>query len=90
MNASLNKRCSSLRELMASGADDAPAITAPGTVALTFRALRSLVEQTIDMPDYLRSQLPDLFPEVVDNVLPKMLPMITSKYVPILFDYLRQ
>ena len=27
-----------------------------------------LVEQTIEMPDYLRNQLPDLFPEVVDNV----------------------
>jgi hypothetical protein len=48
-----------------------------------------LVEQTIEMPDYLRNQLPDLFPEVVDNVMPKMLPQITPKYVPILFDHLR-
>jgi hypothetical protein len=48
-----------------------------------------LVEGSIEMPDYLRNQLPDLFPEVVDNVLPKMLPQITPKYVPILFEHLR-
>ena len=60
-------------------------------IALQIRALLiALVERTIDMPDYLRNQLPDLFPEVVDNVMPKMLPQITPKYVPILFDYLRQ
>jgi hypothetical protein len=47
-----------------------------------------LVEQTIEMPDYLRNQLPDLFPEVVDNVMPRM-PQITPRYVPILFDHLR-
>jgi hypothetical protein len=41
------------------------------------------------MPDYLRNQLPDLFPEVVDNVMPKMLLAITPKYVPILFEHLR-
>lgn len=49
-----------------------------------------LVEDTIEMPDYLRQQLPDLFPEVVDNVLPKMLPEITPRYVPILFEQLRR
>jgi Fe-S oxidoreductase/FAD/FMN-containing dehydrogenase len=48
-----------------------------------------LVEQRIPMPDYLRNQLPDLFPEVVDNVMPKMLPEAAPKYVPILFDHLR-
>jgi hypothetical protein len=46
------------------------------------------VEAQIDMPDYLRRQLPDLFPEVVDNVLPKLLPQITPKYVPALYRYL--
>jgi hypothetical protein len=39
------------------------------------------------MPAYLRQQPPDLFPEVVDNVLPKMLPDITPKFVPLLFDH---
>jgi Fe-S oxidoreductase len=62
----------------------------PGMMPKVLPDMIALVEQTIDMPDYLRSQLPDLFPEVVDNVLPKMLPTITPKYVPILFDYLRQ
>jgi acyl-CoA synthetase (AMP-forming)/AMP-acid ligase II len=32
---------------MSAGADDAPAISAPGTVPLTYRALRMLVERTI-------------------------------------------
>ena len=40
-------RCSTLRELMSKGADDAPAIVAPGTIPLTYRGLRALVEKTI-------------------------------------------
>src|SRR5262245_21946551 len=47
MNASSSKRCSTLRELMATGADDAPAVGAPGAAALTHLGLRALVEQTI-------------------------------------------
>jgi acyl-CoA synthetase (AMP-forming)/AMP-acid ligase II len=47
MSPSPTTRCSTLRQLMAAGADAAPAITAPGSTALTFRALRALVEQTI-------------------------------------------
>jgi acyl-CoA synthetase (AMP-forming)/AMP-acid ligase II len=47
MTASPGKRCSTLHELMAAGADDAPAVGAPGTIALTYRGLRALVEQTI-------------------------------------------
>ncbi|HLZ25901.1 MAG TPA: FAD-binding and (Fe-S)-binding domain-containing protein [Chloroflexota bacterium] len=62
----------------------------PGMMPRVLPHMIALVERTIDMPDYLRNQLPDLFPQVVDNVLPKMLPQITPKYVPILFDYLRQ
>src|SRR5205085_6810751 len=44
----------------------------PGMLPKVLPDMIALVEQTIDMPDYLRSQLPDLFPEVVDNVMPKM------------------
>ena len=40
-------RSSTLRQLMSAGADDAPAIAAPGTVPLTYRALRTLVAKTI-------------------------------------------
>jgi acyl-CoA synthetase (AMP-forming)/AMP-acid ligase II len=40
-------RSSTLRELMSKGADDAPAIAAPGTIPLTYRGLRTLVEKTI-------------------------------------------
>ena len=40
-------RSSTLRELMSAGADEAPAIAAPGTVPLTYRGLRALVETTI-------------------------------------------
>jgi oxalate---CoA ligase len=40
-------KASTLRQLMAAGADGAPAIGAPGTAALTFAGLRALVEQTI-------------------------------------------
>jgi hypothetical protein len=64
-------------------------ILLPGMMPKVLPYMIRLVEQTIDMPDYLRNQLPDLFPEVVDNVMPKMLPQITPKYVPILFDHLR-
>src|SRR5438270_6115540 len=49
MNASSSKRASTVRELMAAGADDAPAVAAPGTAALTYRGLRALVEQTVAM-----------------------------------------
>jgi Fe-S oxidoreductase/FAD/FMN-containing dehydrogenase len=62
----------------------------PGMMPKVLPSMIALVEQTIDMPDYLRSQLPDLFPQVVNNVMPKMLPEITPKYVLILFDYLRK
>jgi len=62
----------------------------PGMIPKVLPHLIALVEQTIDMPDYLRRQLPELFPEVVDNVLPKMLPDIMPKFVPILFERLRQ
>jgi len=48
-----------------------------------------LVEEQIEMPEYLRRQLPDLFPEVVDNVLPKLLPEIAPRYTPVLFEKLR-
>jgi Fe-S oxidoreductase/FAD/FMN-containing dehydrogenase len=61
----------------------------PGMLPKVLPNMIRLVEQTIPMPDYLRNQLPDLFPEVVDNVMPKMLPEVTPKYVPILFDHLR-
>ncbi len=40
-------RRSTLRQLMSAGADEAPAIAAPGTVPLSYRALRTLVEKTI-------------------------------------------
>lgn len=40
-------RSSTLRQLMSAGADDAPAIVAPGTVPLSYRGLRALVETTI-------------------------------------------
>jgi hypothetical protein len=61
----------------------------PGMMPKVLPHMIRLVEQTIPMPDYLRNQLPDLFPEVVDNVMPKMLPEIAPKYVPILFNHLR-
>ena len=38
----------SLRDLLASGAEDAPAISAPARSPLTFGSLRSLIAQTID------------------------------------------
>jgi len=38
----------SLRDLLASGAEDAPAISAPARSPLTFGGLRSLIAQTID------------------------------------------
>src|SRR5215831_714138 len=47
MNAPVRTRSSTLRQLMAAGADIAPAIGAPGTPALTFGGLRSQVEQAI-------------------------------------------
>ncbi len=47
MTTASTERASTLRELMAAGADDAPAIGAPGIKALTYRGLRALVEQTI-------------------------------------------
>jgi Cysteine-rich domain len=62
----------------------------PGMMPKVLPHMIKLVERTIDMPDYLRTQLPDLFPQVVDNVMPKMLPAFTPKHVPILFDYLRK
>jgi hypothetical protein len=65
-------------------------ILLPGMMPKVLPHLIRLVEDTIAMPDYLRRQLPDLFPEVVDNVLPKMLPEITPRYVPVLFEHLRQ
>ncbi len=37
-----------LRDLLASGAEEAPAISAPGRSPLAFGALRSLIEQTIE------------------------------------------
>ncbi len=36
-----------LRDLLANGADDAPAISAPGKAPLGFGALRSLIAETI-------------------------------------------
>ena len=36
-----------LRDLLANGADDAPAISAPGKSPLSFGALRSLIAETI-------------------------------------------
>ena len=36
-----------LRDLLAAGADDSTALTAPGGVALTFGALRALVADTV-------------------------------------------
>ena len=38
----------SLRDLLAAGAQDAPAISAPGRSALSFGALRSLIAHTIE------------------------------------------
>ncbi len=40
-------RCSTLIELLANGADDAPAISAPGTPSLSFGGLRALVQTSI-------------------------------------------
>jgi len=40
-------RCSTLLELLAKGADDAPAISAPGVPSLSFGGLRSLVQKSI-------------------------------------------
>jgi hypothetical protein len=65
-------------------------ILLPGMMPKVLPHLIGLMERTIEMPEYLRQQLPDLFPQVVDNVLPKMLPEITPKYVPILFEHLRE
>jgi hypothetical protein len=48
-----------------------------------------LVERRIPMPEYLRNQLPDLFPEVVAKVMPRPLPEVAPKYVPVLFAHLR-
>jgi Fe-S oxidoreductase len=62
----------------------------PGMMPKVLPHMIRLVEQQIPMPEYLRSQLPDLFPEVVDNVMPKMLPELAPKYVPVLFEHLRQ
>lgn len=42
-----SKRSSNLRQLISAGANDAPAITAPGTAPLSYGQLRTLVEQTI-------------------------------------------
>jgi Fe-S oxidoreductase/FAD/FMN-containing dehydrogenase len=61
----------------------------PGMMPKVTPDLVRLVEDSIEMPDYLRQQLPDLFPEVVDNVMPQLLPEITPKYVPVLFEHLR-
>jgi len=62
----------------------------PGMMPKVLPHMIQLVEQRIPMPDYLRNQLPDLFPEVVGNVMPHMLPELAPKYVPILFEHLRQ
>jgi cysteine-rich protein len=64
-------------------------ILLPGMMAKVLPHMIALVQRNIEMPGYLRNQLPDLFPEVVDNVMPKMLPTIAPRYVPVLFDYLR-
>ena len=40
-------RCSTLKELMVAGADDAPAISAQGAEPLTYKGLRGLVDATI-------------------------------------------
>lgn len=61
----------------------------PGMMPKVLPAMIRLVEESIAMPEYLRSQLPDLFPEVVDNVLPKMLPEVAPRYVPRLYAHLR-
>jgi oxalate---CoA ligase len=42
-----SNRSSTLRQLISTGGDDAPAIAAPGTGPMTYRGLRALVEQTI-------------------------------------------
>jgi len=47
MTSSAKPRSATLRQLMAAGADTAPAIGAPGTAALTYDGLRALVERTI-------------------------------------------
>ena len=65
-------------------------ILLPGMMPKVLPALIDLVDRSIEMPEYLRGQLPDLFPGVVDNVMPKLLPEITPKFVPVLFDRLRQ
>ena len=41
------KRCSSLTELLSAGADDAPAIGAPGAPDLDYRSLRQLIMRTV-------------------------------------------
>ncbi|HUX88547.1 MAG TPA: FAD-binding and (Fe-S)-binding domain-containing protein [Chloroflexota bacterium] len=65
-------------------------ILLPRMMPKVMPALIDLVDQSIEMPEYLRGQLPDLFPGVVDNVMPKLLPEITPKFVPVLFEHLRQ
>ncbi|MBY0612402.1 MAG: acyl--CoA ligase [Beijerinckiaceae bacterium] len=49
MSASMSAsaRCSTLKELMAAGADDAPAISAQGAKPLSYKGLRALVSETI-------------------------------------------
>lgn len=38
---------------------------------------------------YLRNQLPDLFPEVVDNAMPTILPEVAEEYVPVVLSTIR-
>lgn len=64
-------------------------ILLPGMLPRVLPHMIARVERTIDMPDYLRRQLPDLFPEVVARVMPTMLPEIAPRCTPALFDYLR-
>ena len=64
-------------------------IMAPALMPKVLPHLINLVEENIAMPEYLRLQLPDLFPQVVDSVFPKLLPDIPPKFVPLLFETLR-
>ena len=53
-------------------------ILLPGMMPKVLPQMIRLVEESIEMPEYLRSQLPDLFPQVVDNVMPITISLVCA------------
>ena len=47
------------------------------------------VGAAVPMPNYMREQMPDLMPAVVDNLMPKMLPDVVPLVTDPLVSYLR-